>query len=151
MKELNGFKPEVALIVGSGLGGVTDALTKPVTIPYSEIPGFPQPRVAGHAGKLFAGELGGKRLLIFSGRFHHYEGRPVSELVAPVVVSDEIMPGVVSLPHGWGHTMKDTRQRVANAHAGVNANAIIDEGDLDVPSATTILNGVPVEIEVIAA
>ena len=75
----------------------------------------------------------------------------ISELVAPVVVSDEIMPGVVSLPHGWGHTMKDTRQRVANAHAGVNANAIIDEGDLDVPSATTILNGVPVEIEVIAA
>lgn len=75
----------------------------------------------------------------------------INEVVAPVVVSDEIMPGVVSLPHGWGHTMGDTRQRVANAHAGVNANAIIDEGDLDVPSATTILNGVPVEIEAVAA
>ena len=75
----------------------------------------------------------------------------IGELEAPVVVSDEIMPGVVSLPHGWGHTMKDTRQRVANAHAGVNANAIIDEGDLDVPSATTILNGVAVEIEAVAA
>ncbi|HET8611377.1 MAG TPA: molybdopterin-dependent oxidoreductase [Sphingomonas sp.] len=74
----------------------------------------------------------------------------ISELMAPVVVSDEIMPGVVSLPHGWGHGMKDTRQRVANAHAGVNANAIIDEGDLDVPSATTILNGVAVEIEAVA-
>jgi hypothetical protein len=75
----------------------------------------------------------------------------IAEVIAPVVVSDEIMPGVVSLPHGWGHGMKDTRQRVANAHAGVNANAIIDEGDLDVPSATTILNGVPVEIEAVAA
>jgi len=75
----------------------------------------------------------------------------IGELEAPVVVSDEIMPGVVSLPHGWGHTMKDTRQRVANAHAGVNANAIIDESDLDVPSATTILNGVAVEIEAVAA
>ncbi|MEI6082801.1 MAG: purine-nucleoside phosphorylase [Verrucomicrobiota bacterium] len=85
--KLTGFKPEVALIVGSGLGGVTAALTKPVTIPYTDIPGFPQPRVAGHAGKLLAGELGGKRLLIFSGRFHHYEGRPVSELVAPVKVA----------------------------------------------------------------
>jgi len=75
----------------------------------------------------------------------------IGELEAPVVVSDEIMPGVVSLPHGWGHTMKDTRQRVANAHAGVNANAIIDEGDLDVPSATTILNGVAVQVEAVAA
>ena len=57
------------------------------------------------------------------------------------------MVGVVSLPHGWGHTMRDTRQQVANAHPGVNANAIIDELALDVPSATTILNGVPVEVE----
>jgi purine-nucleoside phosphorylase len=88
--KLAGFKPEVALIVGSGLGGVTDALTKPVTISYTEIPGFPQPRVAGHAGKLLAGELGGKRLIIFSGRFHHYEGRPVSELVYPVNVADAL-------------------------------------------------------------
>lgn len=74
----------------------------------------------------------------------------IDELVAPVVVSDEIMPGVVSLPHGWGHTIKDTRQDVANNHAGVNANAIIDEADLDVPSATTILNGVPVTVELVA-
>ncbi|MCG3149019.1 MAG: Purine nucleoside phosphorylase 1 [Verrucomicrobiae bacterium] len=90
MKELNGFKPEIALIVGSGLGGVAGALTKPITIPYSDIPDFPQPRVAGHAGKLLAGELGGKRLMIFSGRFHHYEGRPVSELVAPVNLADSL-------------------------------------------------------------
>ena len=89
-EKLNGFKPEVALIVGSGLGGVTSALTKPVTIPYADIPGFPQPRVAGHAGKLLAGELGGKRLLIFSGRFHHYEGRPVSEIVAPANAADAL-------------------------------------------------------------
>jgi len=88
--KLAGFKPEIALIVGSGLGGVTDALSKPVTISYTEIPGFPQPRVAGHAGKLLAAELGGKRLLIFSGRFHHYEGRPVSELVFPVNVADAL-------------------------------------------------------------
>jgi hypothetical protein len=60
------------------------------------------------------------------------------------------MQGVVSLPHGWGHGMKGTRQDVANAHAGVNANAIIDEADLDLPSATTILNGVPVIVEAMA-
>lgn len=59
------------------------------------------------------------------------------------------MPGVVSLPHGWGHSMRDTRQRVANRTIGVNANAIIDESDLDVPSATTVLNGVPVVVEAV--
>lgn len=62
------------------------------------------------------------------------------------------MPGVVSLPHGWGHVEADkTRQRVANSHPGSNANWIIDESDLDVPSATTILNGVSVELERISA
>lgn len=71
----------------------------------------------------------------------------IGELKAPVLVSDEIMEGVVSLPHGWGHAMDDTRQQVANAHSGVNANAIIDESDIDVPSATTVLNGVPVSVQ----
>lgn len=111
--KLNGFKPEVALIVGSGLGGVTDALTKPVTIPYTDIPGFPQPRVAGHAGKLLAGELGGKQLLIFSGRFHHYEGRPVSEIVAPVNVADALGAKILI---------------VTNAAGGINP--VFNPGDL---------------------
>ena len=48
--KLAGFKPEVALIVGSGLGGVAGMVTKPVAIPYADIPHFPQPSVAGHAG-----------------------------------------------------------------------------------------------------
>jgi anaerobic selenocysteine-containing dehydrogenase len=68
------------------------------------------------------------------------------EIQAPVEVSDEIMPGVVSLPHGWGHVEPETWQRVANAHPGSNANSIIDESQLDVPSGTTILNGVPVTL-----
>ncbi len=70
----------------------------------------------------------------------------VDRIIVPVEISDEVMPGVVSLPHGWGHGMPGTRQGVANAHAGVNANAIIDEAALDVPSASTILNGVPVNV-----
>lgn len=75
----------------------------------------------------------------------------IGAIEVPVEISDEIMPGVVSLPHGWGHVEVDeTRQRVANAHPGRNANSIIDESDLDVPSATTILNGVSVELERIA-
>jgi anaerobic selenocysteine-containing dehydrogenase len=77
---------------------------------------------------------------------HAWLGTSVATIEVPVEVNDEMMPGVVSLPHGWGHHIPDTRQRVANAHPGVNANAIIDEGALDVPSATTILNGVPVTL-----
>jgi len=73
----------------------------------------------------------------------------VAELVVPVEVSSEMMPGVVSLPHGWGHDVEDTKQRVAREHAGVNANALIDEMLLDVPSASNILNGVPVEISAV--
>lgn len=67
-------------------------------------------------------------------------------VIAPVGVSDEIMPGVASLPHGWGHGGVDTRQRVAAQRAGVNANIVIDDVTLDVPSATSVLNGVPVRI-----
>lgn len=63
-----------------------------------------------------------------------------------VEVTDAIMPGVVSLPHGWGHTYEDTRMRVARAHAGVNTNALIDDTKLDPPSGNAVLNGVPVEL-----
>jgi anaerobic selenocysteine-containing dehydrogenase len=70
----------------------------------------------------------------------------IDEIIAPVEISEEMMQGVVSLPHGWGHNLPGTRQRIADAHAGVNANAIIDEQDLDVPSASTVLNGVPVTV-----
>lgn len=71
----------------------------------------------------------------------------IASVTAPVEVDDEMMPGVVSLPHGWGHDLDGTRQRVARDHPGVNANSLIDENMLDVPSASNVLNGVPVEIE----
>ncbi|GAA3791649.1 molybdopterin oxidoreductase family protein [Sphaerisporangium flaviroseum] len=66
------------------------------------------------------------------------------ELVVPVEPTDTIMPGVVSLPHGWGHA--GTPQRVAAAQAGVNANALTDESVVDVPSGNAVFNGVPVTV-----
>jgi anaerobic selenocysteine-containing dehydrogenase len=67
-------------------------------------------------------------------------------LVAPVEVSDEMMPGVVSLPHGWGHDKPGTRTRVASAHAGV-CNNVLAPGELvDVPSGNAVVNGIPVEV-----
>ena len=76
--KLAGFKPEVALVVGSGLGGITQTVAKPVVIPYTDIPHFPKPTVAGHAGQMIFGELAGKKLIVLSGRFHYYEGRSAS-------------------------------------------------------------------------
>ncbi|MBZ0234888.1 MAG: molybdopterin oxidoreductase family protein, partial [Deltaproteobacteria bacterium] len=68
------------------------------------------------------------------------------EVIAPVEVSDELRPGVVSLPHGFGHDLPGVRMGVARAHAGVNVNVVSDEGFLDVPSGNAAFNGVPVTV-----
>jgi len=75
----------------------------------------------------------------------------VGAVIAPVEVSDEIMPGVVSLPHGWGHDVEGVRLSVARAHAGVNSNVLADPELLDVPSGNGVLNGIPVTVEAVAS
>jgi anaerobic selenocysteine-containing dehydrogenase len=67
-------------------------------------------------------------------------------VTAPVEVTDAVMPGVVSLPHGWGHSLAGARTAVARAHAGVNSNLLTDELELDVPSGNAVLNGIPVTL-----
>ncbi|HXA30175.1 MAG TPA: molybdopterin-dependent oxidoreductase [Candidatus Angelobacter sp.] len=73
----------------------------------------------------------------------------VGTLVAPVEVTDEIMPGVVSLPHGWGHGQPGTRQSVAAEYAGVNSNLLTDETLIDPLSGNAVLNGIPVQVELV--
>ena len=68
------------------------------------------------------------------------------EIVAPVEVTDAVMPGVVSIPHGWGHGVPGTRMRVADEHGGVNSNVLADENQVDPLSGNAVLNGIPVEI-----
>ncbi|MCF6263571.1 MAG: molybdopterin oxidoreductase family protein [Xanthomonadales bacterium] len=63
-----------------------------------------------------------------------------------VAISNEIMPGVISIPHGWGHGKANTRLDIANQHAGVSANQLTDEKLVDVLSGNAVLNGVPVEV-----
>jgi len=67
------------------------------------------------------------------------------ELTAPVEVTDEIMPGVVSIPHGWGHDAPGVRLRVAAEHAGVNSN-LLAPTEVDPLSGNAVLNGIPVEL-----
>jgi anaerobic selenocysteine-containing dehydrogenase len=71
----------------------------------------------------------------------------VGEIVARVEITDQVMPGVVCMPFGWGHDQPDTRTRVAKAHAGVNSNILADERLYDIPSANGVLNGIRVAIE----
>jgi anaerobic selenocysteine-containing dehydrogenase len=74
----------------------------------------------------------------------------VGRVSAPVELTDEIRPGVVSLPHGWGHGVAGTQMRVAGEYAGVNSNILTDEAAMDPLSGTSVLNGIPVSVEVLA-
>jgi anaerobic selenocysteine-containing dehydrogenase len=65
---------------------------------------------------------------------------------APVEVTDAIMPGVVSIPHGWGHDADGVRMSVASVHAGVNSNVLADESQVEPLSGNAVLNGIPVEV-----
>ncbi|WP_435582536.1 molybdopterin-dependent oxidoreductase [Amycolatopsis thermoflava] len=68
------------------------------------------------------------------------------KIEVPVEIIEEIRPGVVSIPHGWGHGGPGTQTAVAAAHAGVNSNLVADETLLDALSGTAVLNGIPVEV-----
>jgi anaerobic selenocysteine-containing dehydrogenase len=67
-------------------------------------------------------------------------------VVADVEVTDAVMPGVVSLPHGWGHDIPGVRMEIAAAHAGVNSNILADEELFDPLSGNAVFNGIPVEV-----
>lgn len=79
--------PEVALVLGSGLGALAEAVEDAVRVPYGEVPGFAASTVVGHAGRLVAGRLEGRSVLAFQGRYHAYEGHPAPALAAPVRVA----------------------------------------------------------------
>lgn len=84
-KELTEFKPEIGLILGSGLGFFADDRIEVAgRLPYEEIEGFPVSTVPGHAGRFVYGTLAGKRVICMQGRFHFYEGYRMEELTLPV-------------------------------------------------------------------
>ena len=78
--------PEVAVILGTGLGALADDLKAEATIAYPDIPGFPTPTVETHAGRLLFGTIAKRRVAIMQGRFHRYEGYTLQQVVFPVRV-----------------------------------------------------------------
>jgi len=79
-----GFQPRVAIVLGSGLGGIADDVTRSVAIPYAEIPGFWPPAVEGHAGRLVLGRISDVPVAVLQGRKHVYEGLPAEAIANPV-------------------------------------------------------------------
>jgi purine-nucleoside phosphorylase len=86
LRERIPFKPEVGIILGTGLGDLVNEIEIHHTIPYSLIPDFPVPTVTGHRGQLIFGTMSGKNIVAMQGRFHYYEGYSMTELAFPVRV-----------------------------------------------------------------
>ena len=79
-------EPKIAVILGSGLGALVDAMEEKEIIPYHDIPNFPQSTVEGHAGNLVIGKIGEEDVIFMQGRFHYYEGFTMKEVAYPVYV-----------------------------------------------------------------
>lgn len=106
-------KPVAGIVLGSGLGGLTDIIEGATVIPYSEIPNFPVSTVKGHGGELVFGKIGTTDVVLMSGRFHYYEGYSMEMVTFPIRVMKAI--GVDTLV-------------VSNAAGGMNKSFVI--GDL---------------------
>lgn len=113
IKKIIDIKPEIGLILGSGLGDLAENIKNKVEIKYSDIPNFPVSTVKGHDGKLIIGELEGKDVIAMKGRFHYYEGYSQADTTIPVRVMK--MMGVKNII-------------VTNAAGGVNKD--FNAGDL---------------------
>jgi purine-nucleoside phosphorylase len=103
----NHFEPEYGIILGSGLGSITDDIKIEFTLPYSEIPNFPVSTVQGHKSARVFGTIGNKKVMAMQGRFHFYEGYSMQEVTFPVRVMKYL--GIEKLV-------------ISNASGGVNPN-----------------------------
>ena len=86
VERLEGRKPVIGIVLGSGLGMLADQIEDPLVIPYSELPGFPVSTAIGHKGNFIVGTLGGKCVIAMQGRIHYYEGYPMHLVVLPIRV-----------------------------------------------------------------
>ncbi len=106
-------EPACAIVLGSGLGGLSAQVTDAIHIPFADVPGFPTTSVSGHAGQLISGTLDGVPVLMLSGRLHMYEGHP---------------PAVAGYPVRVLHALGARVYVASNAAGGVNRNFV--PGDL---------------------
>ena len=86
VERMEGRKPTVGIVLGSGLGKLADQIENPIIIPYNQLPGFPVSTAIGHKGNFIVGTLGGKCVIAMQGRIHFYEGYSMNLVVLPIRV-----------------------------------------------------------------
>jgi purine-nucleoside phosphorylase len=94
--------PEVALVLGSGMGHLAGRLCVVARVPFHAVPGLAAPTVVGHGGCLTLGDWAGKRVLLFEGRLHYYEGHPWGNVVQPVQIAHDLGARVLLLTNAAG-------------------------------------------------
>lgn len=96
------IQPEIGLILGSGLGQLSESVENPTIIPYHDLPGWPLSTVEGHAGELVIGKLEGKDVLVMNGRIHFYEGYEMSQVTLPIRVMQRLGIEIVIVTNAAG-------------------------------------------------
>lgn len=107
VRKLTDFQPEIALVLGSGLGGFADHIRKEAVIPYSMLDDFPTSTVAGHEGRYIFGYLGEKPVVVMQGRVHYYEGYDMQDVVLPVRLTGLLGAKVLILTNAAGGIRRD--------------------------------------------
>jgi purine-nucleoside phosphorylase len=98
---------EIGIVLGTGLGGVAEAIEDQVVVPYDEIPGFPGVSVSGHAGRLVAGRLAGRRVAVMQGRAHYYESGDAGVMRTPIETLRRIGVHTLVLTNAAGSLSRD--------------------------------------------
>ena len=101
------INPQIGLILGSGLGPLSEAVEDPTIIPYHDLPGWPLSTVEGHAGELIIGKLEGQDVLVMNGRIHYYEGYEMSQVTLPIRVMQRLGIKIVVVTNAAGGVNQD--------------------------------------------
>jgi len=101
--------PEIAVVLGSGLGPVAEAVRDPVVVPFTDLPCLPVPTVPGHAGRVLLGRLGEHDAIVFQGRVHLYEGHPHAQVIVPVVLARRLGARLLVVTNAAGSVRPDLR------------------------------------------
>lgn len=133
IKSKTDLKPDVAIILGTGLGALEKEIKNSIAIPYKEIPHFPLSTVETHAGKLVLGEIGDKKVVAMSGRFHRYEGYSMQQITFPVRVMKTLGAKILVVSNaagGMNRTYQAADLMIISDHINfIGDNPLIGEND----------------------